>query len=300
MACIRLDVETLRNTEVQSFSDEHFISLKYNANNEIGNQLYKKYNCQFVPHLLFVDSEGNEVDRIIGFLSPTEYLLRLNDIVNKRNTLDDYLARYEKGELSADIVVAIATKYENRKENDKAAKFYSILINNYPDLSSDLYQNGIFFLATHEFTKGNDDALRDYVANNPDTPFHLDAYRKMVYHYANTEEREKELAAYKEMLSALPDNPSALNSYAWRMAEIDTNLEDALQKVRKAVVLTADEPDKQAGIIDTEAEVLWKLKHYDEAIETIERAISIDPESQYYQDQKEKFLESKKSGSQSV
>ncbi|SVB10958.1 uncharacterized protein METZ01_LOCUS163812, partial [marine metagenome] len=113
------------------------------------------------------------VDRIIGFLSPTEYLLRLNDIVHKRNTLDDFLARYAKGELSADIVAAIATKYKHRKENEKAAEFYSILINKYPDLSSDLYQNGKFFLATHEFTKGDDDALRNYVADNPDSPFHF-------------------------------------------------------------------------------------------------------------------------------
>ncbi len=240
------------------------------------------------------------MDRIIGFLTPTEYLLRLNDIVHKRNTLDDYLARYKKGELGADIVAAIATKYENRKENDKAAEFYSILINNYPNPSSDLYQDGKFFLAGHEFTKGNDDALRDYVADNPDSPLHFDAYRKMVYHYADTEQREKELAAYEEMLSSFPNNPSALNSYAWRMAEIETNLEDALQKARKAVVLTADNPDRQAGIIDTEAEVLWKMKRFEEAIEAIERAITIDPDNQYYQDQKEKFLESRKAESPSA
>ena len=132
VSCIRLDVETLRNPEVQAFSDEHFISLKYNANEEMGSQLYKDYNCQFVPHLLFVDSEGNEVDRIIGFLPPSEYLLRLEDIIHKRNTLGDYLDRYNKGETSADIVAAIASKYEDRKENDKAAKFYSILIKEYP------------------------------------------------------------------------------------------------------------------------------------------------------------------------
>ncbi|SVC28368.1 uncharacterized protein METZ01_LOCUS281222, partial [marine metagenome] len=57
---------------VQAFSSEHLISIKYDANDEIGNQLYKDYNCQFVPHLLFVDSQGNEVDRIIGYLPPSE------------------------------------------------------------------------------------------------------------------------------------------------------------------------------------------------------------------------------------
>jgi tetratricopeptide (TPR) repeat protein len=122
----------------------------------------------------------------------------------------------------------------------------------------------------------------------------------MVYHYANTEQREQELTTYSKMLSIFPDDPSALNSYAWRMAEIETNLEDALEKVRKAVVLTADYPNRQAGIIDTEAEVLWKMSRFDEAIEAIERAISIEPDNPYYKDQKEKFIESRKTASQSA
>ena len=240
------------------------------------------------------------MDRIIGFLPPTEYLLRLNDIINKRNTLDDYLTRFEEGEINSDLIAAIAAKYEDRKENEKAAEFYSILISNYPDPSSELYQNGKFFLATYEFVKGNDDALIDYVKNNPGSDYNIDAYRKMTRHYANIEEREKELEAYKEMLSMFPEDPGVLNSYAWRMAEIETNLDDALLKIRKAVAISATDPGQQAGIIDTEAEVLWKLKRYDEAIEAIEKSISIDPENQYYKDQKEKFIESKTNGDQPV
>ena len=142
--------------------------------------------------------------------------------------------------------------------------------------------------------------MTDYVKNNPGSDFNIDAYKKMTRHYANIEEREKELAAYKEMLSMFPNDPGVLNSYAWRMAEIETNLDDALIKIRKAVAISAADPDQQAGIIDTEAEVLWKLKRYDEAIETIEKSISIDPENQYFKVQKEKFLESKKTGKQSV
>ena len=240
------------------------------------------------------------MDRIIGFLPPTEYLLRIEDIAKKRNTLDDYLDRYENGNVSADIIAGIALKYEDRKENDKAAKFYSILIKDYPDPSSEYYIKGKFFLASHEFKTGDDTALKEYIAENPDSPFHFDAYRKMVYHYADTEQRDKELSAYSEMISIFSDDPSALNSYAWRMAEIDTNLADALEKVRKAVVLTADDPNRQAGIIDTEAEVLWKMSRFDEAIEAIERAISIEPDNQYYKNQKEKFIESRKAASQSA
>ncbi len=274
--------------------------MKYNINEEVGSKYFKEYKGQFVPTLLFIDSKGNEVDRIIGFMPPTEYLLRIEDISKNRNTLSDYLAHYEAGNAGADIIAGIAMKYEDRKENEKAAEFYSILIKDFPDNTSEYFKQGKFFLASQEFLNGNENSLKNYIVDNPDSPFHFDAYRKMIYHYANTEQREKELTTYQEILSMFPDNPRALNSYAWRMAEIETNLEDALIKARIAVELSADDVDRQAGIIDTEAEVLWKLKKYDEAIEVIDKAILIDPENQYFRDQKEKFIESKKAASQSV
>jgi tetratricopeptide (TPR) repeat protein len=84
------------------------------------------------------------------------------------------------------------------------------------------------------------------------------------------------------------------------MAELEINLEDALIKVKRAVILSTANPSSQANIIDTEAEVLWKLKRFDEAIESIEKAIAIDGENQYFKDQKEKFIQSKKEASQPV
>ena len=45
---------------------------------------------------------------------------------------------------------------------------------------------------------------------------------------------------------------------------------------------------------------IWKMGHFDKAIEAIERAISIEPDNMYYKDQKEKFIETKKTASQSA
>tara|TARA_B100001029_G_C15053313_1_gene452431 strand:+ start:1746 stop:2213 length:468 start_codon:yes stop_codon:yes gene_type:complete len=153
-------------------------------------------------------------------------------------------------------------------------------------------------LASHKFDNGNDNALRDYIKNNENSNFIYSAYRKMAHHYANTENLDKEIKTYNEMVLQFSDKPDALNSYAWRMAEIETNLEDALDKVRRAIMLTADNPKQQANIIDTEAEVLWKMKRYDDAIESINKAISIDPNSEYFKDQKIKFIDSKKGNDQ--
>jgi tetratricopeptide (TPR) repeat protein len=114
----------------------------------------------------------------------------------------------------------------------------------------------------------------------------------MIFHYVDSGQLEKELSIHREMLEKFSDDSGVLNSYAWRMAELGINLEDALVKVQKAIVLTINDPS-QANIIDTEAEIYWKLKRFDDAINSIDRALSIDPDNQYFRDQKEKFLESK-------
>ena len=270
------------------------------ANKEEARKVFDEYKCKGVPHLLFVDNKGNEVDRIIGYLPPSEYLSRIQDIRNNKYTLNDYLAQYENGNANAELIAGIAMKYEDRGDSENAKEFYLILIIDYPDPTSEYYQRGTYFLASDAFKNGIPMALNAYIVSFPDSPFIEEAFYTMAYHFADKEMREDELKVYAQMLSHFPDNTGILNSYAWRMAEIEINLEDALVKVKRAVELSADDPNSQANIIDTEAEVLWKLKNFDAAIEAIERAIIIDGENQYFKDQKEKFIQSKKETGQPV
>ena len=268
------------------------------ANDEKARKIFNDYNCNGVPHLLFVDDKGNEVDRIIGYLPPSEYLARIQDIRNNKYTLDDFLAQYKSGQADAEIIAGIALKYEDRGDSENAKEFYLILIKDYPDPTSEHYQRGTYFLASDAFKNGISMALNAYIASFPESPFIEDAFYTMAYHYADKEMKEDELKVYTQMLADLPENTGVLNFYAWRMAELEINLEDALIKVKRAVELSADNPNGQANIIDTEAEVLWKLKRFDAAIDAIEKAIVIDGENQYFKDQKEKFIQSKKEASQ--
>ena len=270
------------------------------ANDEEARKIFDDYNCKGLPHLLFVDDKGNEVDRIIGYLPPSEYLARIQDIRNNKYTLDDYLTQYENGKANAELIAGIAMKYEDRGDSDNSKEFYSILIKDYPDPTSEYYQRGTYYLASDAFKNGIQMALNAYIASFPDSPFIEEAFYTMAYYYADKEMKEDELKVYTQMLNHFPDNAGILNSYAWRMAEIELNLEDALVKAKWAVKLSADDPNSQANIIDTEAEVLWKLKRFDAAIEAIERAIIINGENQYFKDQKEKFIKSKKETGQPV
>jgi len=83
------------------------------------------------------------------------------------------------------------------------------------------------------------------------------------------------------------DDASAgtLNALAWFCATADMYLEESLAAAERATKL---EPEN-TGIIDTLAEVLFRLKRYEDAITVIDRAIEIDPEDDYLKEQRAKF-----------
>ncbi len=69
------------------------------------------------------------------------------------------------------------------------------------------------------------------------------------------------------------------------MTELEKNLDLALEKIDLALEFGED-----IRILDTKAEVLWKLGLTEEALKVIKKCIERDPNKKYYKDQKNKFL----------
>ena len=69
------------------------------------------------------------------------------------------------------------------------------------------------------------------------------------------------------------------------MTQLEKNLDIALEKIDLAL-----EYGEEIKILDTKAEVLWKLKRTDDALKIIEKCILLDPKKKYYREQKNKFL----------
>ena len=76
------------------------------------------------------------------------------------------------------------------------------------------------------------------------------------------------------------------------MTELNINLDKALQKINIALSIIDENDNNRAMINDTKAEILWKLGETNKAIIIINESIDLDPENQYYQNQKNKFLNS--------
>ncbi|NIO29834.1 MAG: DUF1028 domain-containing protein [Candidatus Latescibacteria bacterium] len=120
----------------------------------------------------------------------------------------------------------------------------------------------------------------------------LRAHLRYAEHFdttGNTEavEREREQIGETLVRTLAREDADAgsLNALAWYCATSDMYLEESLDAARRAAEM---EPENTA-ILDTLAEVLFRLGRAKEAIEVIDRAIAIDPDDDYLQGQRKRF-----------
>jgi uncharacterized Ntn-hydrolase superfamily protein len=120
----------------------------------------------------------------------------------------------------------------------------------------------------------------------------LFAHTRYVAYYDSTgktdlADRERKVVGgmLKRALAKETDDADLLNGLAWFCGTADMFLDEALVAAERAVAL---EPEA-AYILDTLAEVQFRLGMIDEAIATGEKAAELDPESTYYQEQLDRF-----------
>jgi tetratricopeptide (TPR) repeat protein len=93
---------------------------------------------------------------------------------------------------------------------------------------------------------------------------------------------------YASMPEGWKDDPKQLNSFSWWCFESMVNLEEGEALGRRGVEL-APAGTERAMILDTVAEICNARGNCDDAVELIRMAIEDAPESEYYQEQLERF-----------
>jgi tetratricopeptide (TPR) repeat protein len=84
---------------------------------------------------------------------------------------------------------------------------------------------------------------------------------------------EKAEPDFRQALALNPDQPQVLNYLGYSYLEMNTNLDEALAMIERAVELSPD----SGYIIDSLAWGLFRLGRYDEAVEPMERASLLEP-----------------------
>ena len=323
--CDRLDTDTYTDQRVIEFAKKNLISKKIDAEKNNGPQQKKKYRVMGYPTILLLDSEGNEIDRIVGYRPSDEFLNELNRIKNRENTLSDLITRYKKNINNSSVKIDLAEKYilmnlpdsarllldniysyqKKKHQLDFSVSFnlsqlyYKIRsLDRSIEILDQIVESGVdssdiayFYRLLYKSKRSSDiDALLEYAELSENIDRKQKSYWQII-RILKKYKREPDLEAelYLKVIDLYTSDykylPSLLNSFAWRMTELEKNLDIALVKINKAL-----EYGEDIKILDTKAEVLWKLNRSEEAVEIIEKCILGDPQKQYYKDQKKKFL----------
>ena len=304
--CHRLFNETFVDPDIVAFANTHFHAYKIDAWLPENTEVKKSFQIRGVPTLVFMTTQGQEIDRVVGFRPADQMLKEWQRIVDGVDPYPALKQGVESDPENAEKIVALAQKLNGMRPKGDAETMnaWSMLREVAPDTSQD-YQLAVTQLAIHNMWQKNDPAGLEKKVNLTDSYDNQKMLLKALIQFFREQSDSVQEAAVQKQLAELyiahqsemdaKMFASFMNSYAWRMTQLELYLSDALKKIELGLsVLPADtESDMRAGQIDTKAEVLWKLGRSDEAISTIEESIALDPESKYFQNQKEKFFTQK-------
>ena len=292
--CVKLEAETLNDDKVIEFSNEHLISIKIDAwDNKEGTEIFNQYDGLYIPLLIFLDGTGKEIERVIGYKNVEDFLNILNNVLNNTDTFMSLFKQYKEGIKNPNLIDKLSSKSEMKNNDSLSTELYSIILNNQSKYDSSITERANFYFAKLALKDGDINKMNNFINSYKISDRIGDAYNHLVYYYKSNKDTLLEVRTLKKMVDKFPDNPSTLNRYAWRMTELNKELKDALEKINKGLLLIDKDDSSYPALLDTKAEILWRMDLFDEAIKVIDEAISIDSEYEYYKEQRDKFKKSK-------
>lgn len=163
--CKYLSKEVFTKQSVGNLYNQHFISIKIDAEKGEGPQLMSRFDVDAFPTLLYIDGQGELVKKKVGAGGPEALVSWGNDVVHPEESLL-YVLGQELAEnpssklLMADYIEALVA--DGADPSETVASY----VKQYPKLDLDNTQDFLVFM---HMTKSLDDPLvQDYLDRAPD------------------------------------------------------------------------------------------------------------------------------------
>ena len=286
-----LEASTFQDDDVISLSKNNFINLKIDAETTYGQPIFENFQGRGYPLIIFLDSKGNELDRLYGSFPAYEFIIKMNNVLDGKGTFSYYLDEYNKNNHSSEILASLAQKYQEKGELDNSLSIYQELLQT-SNISKTHFEGAKYNIGILSINNNNLYPIKEFLTNYPEYENIEDAVYALLNYYKSNQMESEEINLYTQYLNQFKNSYSFLNSYAWRMTELNGNLKNALSAINKALKLIDKNTPQYPNILDTKAEILWMQNNNERAVNIINQAIELDSKSEYYKVQKNKFLNS--------
>ncbi len=218
--CKKLIRETLSSQKVNSFLKNKNFLLTH-VNPEKDKQAEKKFKVYGYPTIIIFNEYGDEIDRILGFVNPSEFIKTINEYLRGENTLKDLIKKYKKSPEKIDILYKIGGKYMAKGEFEKAISTLNEVIKKDPQnrtgyASKALYFKGYTYYKWKKYKKAGDTML-SLTKKYPFSKELEDAYLAGAYYYEKGGFLKEAIKVYKEYLSVFEEKKDEINKEIKRL-----------------------------------------------------------------------------------
>lgn len=126
--CKMMATRVFPQKKVGDYFNEHFVSIKIDMEKGEGTDLKNKFGVKAFPTFLFLDSDGKEVNRIVGGDSNVDAFLQRVDEGIGTMSLSAMTKRYEGGERDTTFMLAYLKVLDGAYDAKKASEVANVLL----------------------------------------------------------------------------------------------------------------------------------------------------------------------------
>jgi thioredoxin-related protein len=204
--CKVLQDSTFPDGYVQKFL-KNFELGKINA--EVDTNVAKRYGVRSYPTVLLLKSNGDEIDRVVGYEPPDDFVSSLVMSLSGVGTLDDLLGRLQASPRDLELIQKVAEKYMYRSQYGMARDYFKELVTGDKNNAAGLAAVGAYRLAymkykDKEYLEAAD--MYRYVAENfPHSDQAVDSDLMNAYCLQKAEKFDAAKESYQKFLEKYPD-----------------------------------------------------------------------------------------------
>ena len=273
--CDTLDARTYSDNTIASFITSHVVPIKIDGEKGEGVGLVKKHAVRGYPTTLLINTDGEEIDRIVGFLPPEKFLPDIAAMVKGENTLKSVNAELQAKPDDPETRYRAAQKFASRFETTIAAEHYRRLLELDPGNSLGHNEEARFELALAALREEQKpDGLLAFLKEYPTSARLTSSYASLFQFYLRSKDSTQAQAFFHRYIEREPEDVGAMNNFAWQSATQKLNLEYAAEVAGKAVALAKNDGDR-AMYLDTQATVEFVRGNIKQAIALEEEALRL-------------------------
>lgn len=202
-----MEDSTFTSKDVIALSqDMVFVKVEAKKDTVTGDQ----YKIVGFPTIILMNSSGEEIDRIYGYLPHEEFVSTIQSYLQGKETLEDLKSRFQADSTDVELAFKLAEKYEGRRGYEEAASYYQKVVDLDPENKKEKSQDALFNLAWLELRKKDYlkavDAFKNFLEKYPKAEMAEDAERLIPYSFAKAGDTTNALELYQKFLVDHPDS----------------------------------------------------------------------------------------------